>query len=69
LNPLPDRHLGLWNGQNFLVIGDKFGEYVIKVEPYFVTTSGCFQPFREIDERQISQPFGSIGWDAHYGIA
>jgi hypothetical protein len=60
-------NVGLWNGQNFLVIGEKFGEYVIKVEPYFVTASGCFQPFREIDEGQVSQPFGSGGWDAHYG--
>ena len=60
-------NVGLWNGQNFLVIGEKFGSYVIKEEPYFVEPSGCFQPFREIDEGRMVQPFGRTGWDAHYG--
>jgi hypothetical protein len=60
-------NVGLWNGQNFLVIGEKFGGHVIKEEPYFVTASGCFQPFREIDEGQVSQPLGRVGWDAHFG--
>ena len=60
-------NVGLWDGQDFLVIGEKFGRYVIKEEPYFVAASGCFQPFREIDEGRMVQPFGRVGWDAHYG--
>ena len=60
-------NVGLWDGQDFLVIGERFGRYVIKEEPYFVAASGCFQPFREIDEGRMVQPFGRVGWDAHYG--
>jgi hypothetical protein len=48
------------------VIGEKFGSYVIKEEPYFVEASGCFQPFEEIDEGRLVQPLGRAGWDAHY---
>ena len=60
-------NVGRWNGQDFLVIGEKFDRYVVKEEPYFAAASGCFQPFREIDEGRMVQPFGQVGWDAHYG--
>ncbi len=60
-------NIGLWDGECFLVIGEKFGRFVVKEEPNFVATWGCFQPFREIDEGQMTEPFGRIGWDAHYG--
>jgi hypothetical protein len=60
-------NVGLWDGQDFLVISEKFGCYVTKEEPYFVAATGCFQPFREIDEGRMVQPFGRSGWDAHYG--
>ena len=60
-------NVGLWDGQDFLVIGEKFSRHVIKEEPYFVAASGCFQPFRAIDEGRMVQPFGRSGWDAHYG--
>lgn len=59
-------NIGLWNGQCFLVIGNKFGEYVIKHEPYYSDETGCFQPFLLIDEGKNVQPLGKIGWDSHY---
>jgi hypothetical protein len=60
-------NVGRWNGHHFLVVGEKFGYYDVKQEPYFAAESGCFQPFREIDEGRMVQPFGQVGWDAHYG--
>ena len=60
-------NIGLWNGESFLVIGQKFSEYVIKMEPYYTEESGCFQPFLEIDEGKMVEPNGKTGWDAHYG--
>jgi hypothetical protein len=60
-------NIGLWNGECFLVMGWKFNEYVIKMEPYYTEKSGCFQPFLEIDEGEMLEPFGTVGWDAHYG--
>jgi hypothetical protein len=61
-------NVGRWNGQHFLVVGAKFDYYDVKQEPYFAAASGCFQPFREIDEGRMVQPFGRVGWDAHYGL-
>lgn len=71
-------NVGLWDGMDFLVIakvGIKTGpgrrdwtsEFRIKWEPYYEETEGCFQPFCQIDEGQMVEPFGEIGWDAHYG--
>ncbi|WP_298236630.1 hypothetical protein [uncultured Azohydromonas sp.] len=60
-------NVGLWDGECFLVIGEKLGEHVIKREPYYMENQGCFQPFLQIDEGCMSEPFGKAGWDAHYG--
>ncbi|KON81238.1 hypothetical protein PA01_06115 [Azoarcus sp. PA01] len=71
-------NVGLWDGTDFRVIarvGIKTGpgprdwttEWGIKREPYYGETEGCFQPFCRIDEGQIVEPFGELGWDAHYG--
>jgi len=60
-------NVGLWDGEHFLVIGWKLEEYRIKREPYYTAESGCFQPFLEVDEGRMIEPFGKVGWDAHYG--
>jgi hypothetical protein len=60
-------NVGLWDGNVFLVIGEKFGQYVIKLEPYYTEDQGCFQAFLEVDEGRMLEPFGKAGWDAHYG--
>ena len=60
-------NVALWNGQNFLTIGWKFENWVVKVESYYEKSSGCFQPFYPIDEGKMGEPFGKHGWDAHYG--
>lgn len=60
-------NIGYWTGKSFLTIGFKFNEPVIKVEPYYTETEGCFQPFLQIDEGKMIAPFGKTGWDAHYG--
>jgi hypothetical protein len=60
-------NVGRWDGKCFLVIGEKFGQLVIKREPYYTEESGCFQPFALVDEGQMIEPFGEGGWDAHYG--
>jgi hypothetical protein len=62
-------NVALWNGRNFLTIGMKFGDAVVKTEPYYEETSGCFQPFSPVVEGKIINPFGKQGWDAHYGSA
>ena len=54
-------NVGLWDGECFLVIGQEGikvsavppkwkNRWVIKQEPYFTESAGCFQPFRKIDE-------------------
>jgi hypothetical protein len=60
-------NVGFWNGQHFLVIAEKFDEYVIKHEPYYTEDDGCFQPFALVDEGVMIEPFGTVGWDKHYG--
>jgi hypothetical protein len=60
-------NVGQWDGECFLVIGEKFGRPEIKYEPYYGDTTGCFQPFTMIDEGRMVEPFGPVGWDAHYG--
>jgi hypothetical protein len=53
--------LGSW------VICEKFDDYVVKKEPYYREEDGCFQPFLMIDEGEMVESFGRIGWDKHYG--
>lgn len=60
-------NVGLWNGEHFMTIGSKFGQDVIKYEIYYTSESGTFQPFKRIEEGKMIEPFGTIGWDAHYG--
>ncbi len=59
-------NVGLWDGDVFLVLGEKFGQPVVKQEPYFEEEEGCFQPFMMVDEGRVIEPIGRIGWDAHY---
>ncbi|MBS3090657.1 hypothetical protein J4433_02715 [Candidatus Pacearchaeota archaeon] len=59
--------VGYWDGKNFLVIGFKFNEPVIKQEGYYEKDFGCFQPFWLIPEGEIIEPFGKVGWNRHYG--
>src|SRR5438270_12881444 len=60
-------NVGLWDGVRFLTIAEKFNEEVIKREPYYTEETGTFQPFAPVDEGVMMEPFGSVGWDAHYG--
>src|SRR5262245_14449595 len=60
-------NVGLWDGRCFLTIAEKFGEYVVKQEPYYTEETGCFQPFALVDEGVMVEPFGRAGWEAHYG--
>src|SRR3954463_11469490 len=60
-------NVGRWDGKHFLTITGKLGEDVVKLEPYYADQSGCFQPFALIDEGEVVEPFGRVGWDAHYG--
>ncbi len=60
-------NIGLWNGSRFLVICEKFDDYVVKKEPYYREEDGCFQPFLMIDEGEMVESFGKTGWDKHYG--
>src|SRR5439155_13728490 len=61
-------NVGLWEGNRFLVIAQKFDEWTIKFEPYFTDETGCFQPFAMIDEGVMVEPFGQVLiWDKHYG--
>jgi hypothetical protein len=60
-------NVGLWDGLCFLVIAEKFDDYVIKHEPYYTDDSGCFQPFAMVDEGRMMESFGHAGWDKHYG--
>jgi hypothetical protein len=61
-------NVGLWDGTDFIVVGKKFKEYVLKYEPYYTEEEGCFQPFLIVDEGNISRPMGATGWDAHYAM-
>jgi hypothetical protein len=60
-------NVGYWDGGGFLVICEKFDDYVIKCEPYYTDKSGCFQPFALVDEGSMVEPFGALHWDRHYG--
>jgi hypothetical protein len=60
-------NVGLWDGTCFLTISEKFDELAVKREPYYGEEDGCFQPFAMIDEGVMVEPFGTIGWDKHYG--
>ncbi len=60
-------NVAMWNGHNFLTIGMKFDNAVVKTEPYYEETTGCFQPFYQVDEGEMTEPFGTTGWSAHYG--
>ena len=71
-------NIGQWNGDSFNVITECMlynGNVAtvqetrpdIKFEPYYTEDEGCFQPFMMIDEGEMIKPFGSKGWDAHYG--
>ena len=71
-------NIGQWNGEMFAVIAQcdhpvswKPRKYVteprLKFEFYYTEDEGTFQPFIKIDEGELLEPFGSIGWDAHYG--
>jgi len=60
-------NVGLWNGDYFQTIGDKMGREVVKQEPYYTEESGCFQPFRELDEGRTIESVGQeMIWDRHY---
>ena len=60
-------NVGYWDGKNFLVIGLKFNEPVMKQEGYYEKDFGCFQPFMLIQEGEMIEPFGKVGWDKNYG--
>jgi hypothetical protein len=60
-------NLGYWDGNHFLTICDKMGQWVVKFEPYYEAESGCFQPFMLIDEGEMIEPFGEDAWNKHYG--
>lgn len=60
-------NVGLWNGSVFLTIAEKFGEDVIKSEPYYTDKTGTFQPFALIDEGEVVESIGrQTIWDRHY---
>ncbi|MFH0752275.1 MAG: hypothetical protein V1914_01630 [archaeon] len=68
-------NVGYWDGNNFLTIGFKFDRPNVKVEGYYLEDDGrtelfnlgCFQPFLEVDEGEMVEPFGTVAWDKHYG--
>ena len=60
-------NVGLWDGERFLVVAQKFDDWVVKLEPYYTDKTGCFQPFAMVDEGTMVEPFGSSGWEKHYG--
>lgn len=59
-------NVGLWDGESFLIVGQKGQFRVVKLEGYFASEDGCFQPFREVDEGRVTEALGANGWDAHY---
>lgn len=71
-------NVGLWDGECFLVIGQAGvmvsaephqweNRWVIKQEPYFTESSGCFQPFAGINEGHVVESLN--GNDGLYGYA
>ncbi len=71
-------NVGLWDGECFLVIGQQGvkvsampsqwkNRWVIKQEPYFTESSGCFQPFAAINEGDVAESLD--GADSLYGYA
>src|SRR2546421_10301275 len=60
-------NVGVWDGYRFLVVAEKFEDYVVKLESYYTEDSGCFQPFAMVDEGVMVEPFGDLDWDKHYG--
>lgn len=71
-------NVGLWDGECFLVIGQEGvkvsavpppwgNRWVIKQEPYFTESSGCFQPFASINEGDVVESID--GADSLYGYA
>jgi len=50
-------NIGYWNGKYFLTMGFTFENPRIKSEPYYETRSGCFQPFKIIQEGEIALPY------------
>ena len=62
-------NVALWDGEDFLTIADKGREMVVKRAPFYEKESGCFQPFLLVEEGQMVEPFGTSGWDAHYGYS
>jgi hypothetical protein len=70
--------VGLWNGECFLVIGQEGvkvsavpskweNRWVIKQEPNFTESSGCFQPFVAINEGVVAESLDRA--DSLYGYA
>ena len=55
------------DGTTFVVVGCIYLSWTIKSEEFYTADDGCFQPFLEIDEGFMVEPFGTEGWDAHYG--
>lgn len=53
-------NVGLWNGEEFLVITATSWPGV-KREPYYTAERGCFQPFRAIDEGEMLEPLVEDG--------
>ena len=63
-----NNNIGYWDGENFLTIDFKSKNYSrIKVEGYYEKEYGCFQPFFLIPEGNMIEPFGTVGWNKHYG--
>jgi hypothetical protein len=71
-------NVGLWDGECFLVIGQEGvkvsavppkweNRWVIKQEPYFTESSGCFQPFAAINEGEVAESLDR--GDSLYGYA
>jgi hypothetical protein len=61
-------NVGMWDGTHFLTITRKIEDWVVKLEPYYTSETGTFQPFTIIDEGVMVAPFGKVlYWDKHYG--
>lgn len=60
-------NVALWDGEFFITVGTSFGRFEVKYESYYTDDGGTFQPFLCIDEGVVLEPFGSDGWDRHYG--
>lgn len=60
-------NIGYWDGSYFLTLDFKFNQPTVKFEAYFTEKQGSFQPFQKINQGEISEAFGSKGWDKNYG--